>query len=180
MIVRTVATAIVLGAALLNSFDSSADPTVTTDEDLVKVDVDALLMNEEDRSVLLVLKPGGEAEAKRVLPLVIGFEEGRSIFIAFRKITAPRPMSHDLMKKIIEEYGGSVVRCVITKMEGETFYADLRLKRGGREFSMDSRPSDAVALALRSNAPVFVRKEVMERHGVDPSKPAKTEKPLKT
>jgi bifunctional DNase/RNase len=84
------------------------------------------------------------------------------------------------MKMIIEENGGSVAGVVITKMERETFFAELRLKRAGREFVIDCRPSDAIGLAIRSGAPVFVRREVLTRHGVDPASPDKSDRPIKT
>ena len=182
MIYRAVTTLAVLLLTVQTPFNITADKTPTSD-DLVKVEVATLLLNEEDRNFVLVLKPeqtNTTLDARRVLPLVIGLEEGRSIGVAFHKIGTPRPLSHDLMKTILEEYGGSVAGVVITKMERETFFAELRLKRAGREFTIDCRPSDAIGLALRSSAPVFVRRDVMTRHGVDPSNPDKTNKPIKT
>jgi len=185
MICRAVTTLAVLLLTVQTPFNSSADRTVPAD-DLVKVEVATLLLNEEDRNFVLVLKPEqtnttpNAADARRVLPLVIGLEEGRSIGVAFHKIGTPRPLTHDLMKSIVEEYGGAVTSVVITKMERETFFAELRLKRAGREFTIDCRPSDAIGLAIRVSAPVFVRREVMTRHGVDPANPDKSDKPIKT
>lgn len=185
MFFRVVTLVIVLLLTAVNSVDSGADKARAS-EDLVKVEVATLLPNEQHGNVLLVLRPEqkdarvDKAEARRVLPLVIGVEEARSIYMIFSNLAAPRPLSHDLMKKIIEEYGGSVVSCVITKMERATFFAELRLKKDGREFVVDSRPSDAIALALRSNAPVLVRRSVMIEHSVDPAKPEQPEKTLKT
>lgn len=188
MIFRAVTSVVILMLTAVNSFDSQADK-VRAGEDLVKVEVATLLPNEQQGNVLLVLRPdqkggrddkAGEVEARRVLPLVIGIEEARSIYMIFSKLAAPRPLSHDLMKRIIEEYGGSVVSCVITKMERATFFAELRLKRDGREFVVDCRPSDAIALALRANAPVLVRRSVLIEHSVDPAKPELPEKTLKT
>ena len=186
MICRAVTTLVVLLLTVQTPFNASADKPLTGD-DLVKVQIATMLVSEEDRNFVLVLKPEqtsvsmpGTADARLVLPLVIGLEEGRSINVAFHKIGTPRPLSHDLMKMIIEEYGGSVASVVITKMERETFFAELRLKRAGREFIIDCRPSDAIGLALRSNAPVFVRRDVLTRHGVDPANPDKSDKPIKT
>ena len=185
MIYRAVTTLAVLLLTVQTPFNITADKTETSD-DLVKVEVATLLLNEEDRNFVLVLKPEQASatpdagDARRVLPLVIGLEEGRSIGVAFHKIGTPRPLTHDLMKRIVEEYGGSVTGVVITKMERETFYAELRVKRAGREFTIDCRPSDAIGLALRSGAPVFVRRDVMTRHGVDPANPEKADKSIKT
>lgn len=185
MIGRAVTTALVLVLSICLSFDSPGS-RVSSSEDLIKLEVATLVLSDEDRSVVLVLKPiqasleDKAEEARLVLPLVIGIEEARSIGVAFHKIGVPRPLSHDLMKKIIDEYGGSVVSCVITKMEQATFFAELRLKRSGREITIDCRPSDAIGLSLRSNAPLYVRRAVLLQHGVDPSKPDQPSKPLKT
>ncbi|HLG16229.1 MAG TPA: bifunctional nuclease family protein [Blastocatellia bacterium] len=181
---RALTTAAIFLASAFTSSDVRSAFQKPSD-DVINVDVATLLLNDQDRSVLLVLKPhdsgpAAGSAAANVLPLVIGLEEARSIGVAFQKVPTRRPLSHDLMKTIIEQYGGSIVSCTITKMEQETFYAELRLKRDGRELTIDCRPSDAIALALRSSAPVLVRRSVMLMHGVDPSKPEKTEKPLKT
>jgi bifunctional DNase/RNase len=186
MIGRAVTTALVLLLTIFSSFDSPGGKVASSD-DLIKLEVATLVLSEEDRSVVLVLRPVKEGlreeaeEARLVLPLVIGVEEARSIGVAFHKLGVPRPLSHDLMKKIIDEYGGAVVSCVITKMEQATFFAELRLKRSGREMMIDCRPSDAIGLALRTNAPVYVRRPVLLQHGIDPTKTDQPpSKPLKT
>ena len=180
MIGRTVATTFILLLSVLTGGDRSTEKTEQA-SDLVKVQVATLLANEEDHSVLLVLKPEEPAgQKRRVLPLVIGLEEARSIYIAHNNVAVPRPLTHDLLKTIIEQYGGLVTGCVITKMERATFYAELRLKKDGRELTLDCRPSDAIALALRAKAPIYVARSVMEQHSVDPNKPDQTEKPVKT
>jgi bifunctional DNase/RNase len=186
MISRAVTAALVLLLTICSSFDAPGGKASSGD-DLVKVEVATLAITDEDRNVVLVLRPvkeglrAGAEESRLLLPLVIGMEEARSIGVAFHKIGVPRPLSHDLMKKIIDEYGGAVVSCVITKMEQATFFAELRLKRDGRELTIDCRPSDAIGLALRSNAPVYVRRAVLLQQGVDPSSPTQQpSKPLKT
>lgn len=170
MIFRAMATALVLAASILTSFDGAADRQNSADES-IKVDVANLLITEEGRGVVLLLKPASDSVARKVLPLVIGLEEARSIGVAFHKVQAPRPLTHDLMRTIIQEYEGSVESCVITKMENQTFYAELHLKRSGRDVTLDCRPSDGIALSLRSNTPVYVSKSVFDKHAVDPSKP---------
>jgi uncharacterized protein len=180
MTFRATATIFILILSLLSGGDSPSGKTAQA-SDLIKTEVAALVMNEEERSVLLVLRPEASGgQKRRVLPLVIGLEEARSIYVAHNDVSVPRPLTHDLMKMIIEQYGGSMIGCVITKMERATFYAELRLKKDGREITIDCRPSDAIALALRAKSPIYVARAVMDQHGVDPNKPEQTEKPVKT
>jgi bifunctional DNase/RNase len=181
MIHRATATLVLLLISIATSFDSGGKASAAGD--LIKVEIMTLLTAAQGRGVVLVLRPeqnAREAEAQRVLALEIGLEEARSIGVAFEKIQFPRPLSHDLMKKIIDEYGGTVADCVITKMENSTYFAELHLKRGGRQITVDCRPSDAIALVMRTGAPIFVRKEVMEKYGVDPYKTEKAEKAMTT
>lgn len=174
MMFRALATALVLAASIFTSFDGASDKQPYGD-DSIKVEVAKLLMSEDNRGVILLLKAESDPAARKVLPLVIGLEEARSIGVAFHKVQVPRPLTHDLMRTIIQEYEGSVESCVITKMENQTFYAELHLKRSGRDMTVDCRPSDAIALSMRSNAPVYVRKSVFDKHAVDPSKPTTSE-----
>jgi len=174
MMYRAIATLLILLVSITTPFDSGSN--TRANDDLIKVEVMTLLLTEgQGRGVVLVLKPeqaapaGREAAPPRVLALEIGFEEARSIGVAFEKIAFPRPLSHDLMKKIIDEYGGTVSDCVITKMENSTYYAELHLKRGGRQITVDCRPSDAIALVMRSSSPIFVKRSVMEQYGVNPN-----------
>jgi bifunctional DNase/RNase len=167
-----VTTILVIGSILTWSdpYSSKSSPS-----DLVAVEVAALLAPEQTRSVVLVLKPrdadsSNAPEMKKVLALAIGLEEARSIGVAFHKVLTPRPLSHDLMLKIIEGYGGSVSSCVVTKMERDIFFAELHLKRSGHEFTLDSRPSDAIALAMRAGAPIFVRRALLAEQGVEPNR----------
>jgi bifunctional DNase/RNase len=180
MLGRTLVTVVVLLVSFLTPVNRSANKPASAPE-AVEVEVSRLMMVDESRSVLLLLKPASSDSGfgPKVLPLVIGLEEARSIGIAYHKMTAPRPLSHDLMKRIIEEYEGSVENCVITKMENETFFAELHLKRGGRDLTIDCRPSDAIALAMRSGAKLLVRRPVFEKHSVDPANPPASEKKFK-
>jgi len=181
MMYRAAATLVVLLVSLTTSFDSGGKTSAASD--LIKVEIMKLLNVPQDHGVVLVLRPEQaprDGGAERVLALAIGFEEARSIGVAFEKIQFPRPLSHDLMKKIIDEYGGTVTDCVITKMENSTFFAELHLKRGGRQISVDRRPSDGIALVMRTGAPIFVRREVMEKFGIDPYGADKPEKAITT
>jgi len=98
----------------------------------------------------------------RILPIFIGITEARSIEWALQGIEPPRPMTHDLMVKILKKFGMRVEKVVITNLEDNTYFAELYLKQGKKKKIMDSRPSDAIAIALRVNAPVYVMEEVFE------------------
>lgn len=111
--------------------------------------------------LLLLEELGGE----RVLPIFIGTPEAAAIAYALQGVQAPRPMSHDLMGHIISALGGQVFSVEITELVNGTFYANLRLVRQGEEIVVGSRPSDAVALALRVGAPILVSDDLMEAEG---------------
>jgi len=98
----------------------------------------------------------------RILPIFIGEAEARSIEWALTGIVPPRPMTHDLMVKILEKFGMEVEKVVITNLEDNTYFAEIYMKQGKKRKVMDSRPSDAIAIALRVNAPVFVIEDVFD------------------
>ncbi len=107
--------------------------------------------------VLLEDKKGGG-----LLPIWIGPAEAQAILLQLKGITPPRPMTHDLLKNVIGGLKAKVVRVVITELKGGTFYARIQMKSPGRSFSIDSRPSDAIALALRAGAPIFAKAKVLK------------------
>ncbi len=111
--------------------------------------------------LLLLEEVGGD----RSLPIFIGAPEATSIAYALQKVETPRPMSHDLMGHVIEALGARVVSVEITDLRDNTFYATLRLDRDGEEIEVSSRPSDAVAVALRVGAPIRVSDELMAAEG---------------
>jgi bifunctional DNase/RNase len=116
---------------------------------------------------ILLLRPR-QPSLNRMLPILIGVAEAQSIALALARKHTPRPMTHDLMKVLLDTFGASLKRVEIVRFEGKTFYAQLRLSRGGVEMEpVDARPSDAIALALRCNAPIGVAEEVYEKGGVD-------------
>ena len=181
MIQRVLITCVAGVLLIINALHIQSAKPEASDQKLVKVEISRLLVDQEVGGVILVLKPVVEGKplddalSKKVLALVIGVEEARSISVSFFKVRVPRPLSHDLMKEIIEEYGGTVSRCIITKMEKETFFAELYLNRGGEEVMLDSRPSDAIALSLRTGCPIYVSQSVMIKNGIDLTNPDKRE-----
>src|SRR5438552_18371015 len=103
-----------------------------------------------------------EAEGEhRVLPIFIGAMEATAIAFALQGIVTQRPMTHDLLKNVLEEIEVQVDRIVITELREGTFYAIIQMSRNGSRYEVSSRPSDAIALAVRANVPLFAQEEVL-------------------
>jgi bifunctional DNase/RNase len=103
-----------------------------------------------------------DSEQERVLPIWIGPMEGNAIAIGMEKVNTPRPMTHDLMKNLLDEFKVEVVKVVVTDLKDDTFYAVIHLSVDGKEREIDARPSDAIALAVRVEAPIYCAEKVME------------------
>ena len=108
----------------------------------------------------------GEMEGNRRLPIIIGAFEAQAIALELEKIQPPRPMTHDLLRDTFEAVGGEVVAVVIDELRDGTFFAKIRYRHESEEGQLDARPSDAVALAVRVDAPIFVAPEVLEEAGI--------------
>jgi bifunctional DNase/RNase len=110
-----------------------------------------------------------EAEgAGRVLPIFIGGPEATAIAFALEEVETPRPMTHDLMKDLLDEIGARIERVTVTELRDATFYAEIVISSAGTVHSVSARPSDAVALAVRFGAPVFAEEGVLEEAGRAP------------
>ncbi|MCX7620618.1 MAG: bifunctional nuclease family protein [Acidimicrobiales bacterium] len=109
--------------------------------------------------IVLLRETGGR---RRVLPIFIGGPEATAIALALEGIVTPRPMTHDLMKSLLDELGASVQLVVVTDLVDGTFFAEIRLEAGGEVHVVSSRPSDAIALAVRTGAPIFAEEAVVE------------------
>ncbi len=103
-----------------------------------------------------------EEEGERSLPLWVGFEEASAIAMEIKKTPRPRPLTHDLLKNVIVATGYEVIEIEITELRENTFYARLRIKKDGEELLVDSRPSDAIAIALRTGCRIMVDEEVIK------------------
>ena len=108
----------------------------------------------------------GEVGGNRRLPIIIGAFEAQAIALELEKIQPPRPMTHDLLRDAFLEMGGEVVDVVIDELREGTFFAKIRFVRDGRECYLDARPSDAVALAVRVDADIYVTPAVLEEAGI--------------
>jgi len=107
---------------------------------------------------ILILR---DEEEKRSLPIWVGLAEANAIALELEKIPTPRPMTHDLIKSILEALHARVIKVVVNDLRDNTFFAVIHLQLGSTEITVDSRPSDAIALALRVAAPIFVEEEVV-------------------
>jgi bifunctional DNase/RNase len=117
-----------------------------------------------------------EKDADRYLPIWIGVFEANAIALKITGMSPERPVTHDLMANTLGELGISVSRVVVTSLSEEVYYARLHLSQNGREVDVDSRPSDAIALAVRFDCPIFVATDVFDRAGIIPEKEEGEEK----
>lgn len=106
-------------------------------------------------------------EGNRFLPIWIGHREAEAILLKLQNAATPRPMTHDLVTEILEQIGAQVVRVAVTELRESTFYALVTIQQDGSEVEVDSRPSDAIALAVRAEAPIFVADEVIEESAIE-------------
>jgi len=127
---------------------------------LVQMKVEGMLFDPRSNMYILLLK---EVDGSNTLPIWIGKPEADSIALAMGKVETPRPLTHDLVKNIADGLKVKIAKIVITEIQDNTYYALLCLNDGKKETYVDSRPSDAVAVALRVSAPIFVEESVLEQ-----------------
>jgi bifunctional DNase/RNase len=139
-------------------------PSASEGKDDLEVTVKGVDLNPAGGSSMVVLVDLNDETA---LPIMIGFPEARAIGLKINDIKTIRPMTHDLMNNILGRLKAKLVRVVINKVKGDIIYAILYLRLKGSEIQIDSRPSDAIALALRAEAPIFVSTEVLKAVGVE-------------
>lgn len=131
---------------------------------LIQMKVEGLLFDPRSSMYILLLK---EIDGDGTLPIWIGKPEADSIALALGGVMTPRPLTHDLIKNLLGSIKIRIVRVVVTEILDNTYYALIYLSDGKREIPVDSRPSDAVAVALRVNAPIFVEEGILERKSTD-------------
>jgi len=131
--------------------------------DPVPMDLVGIRIELPTNTPILLLR---EHDGDRYLPIWINTPEATAIALAHDGIRPERPLTHDLVASLIEELGAQVSEVVVTELRGGTFYADLRLKVGDDIHSISSRPSDAVAIAVRTDAPVFASRDLLDEAGV--------------
>ncbi len=116
-------------------------------------------MDPSTNAPIVLLK---DIESETMIPIWVGPFEANSIASEIEKVAPQRPMTHDLLRNVINQFGGEVRRVIVTELRDNTFYAVIEIAAGDRAILIDSRPSDAIALALRVDCPIFVREEVIE------------------
>jgi bifunctional DNase/RNase len=107
------------------------------------------------------------AEGNKFLPIWIGHPEAAAILMKLQSQAPPRPMTHDLLSDMLDQLGASIVRITVTELRENTFYAQITLQQDGGEIEIDSRPSDAIALAIRAEAPIFAADRVIEESAIE-------------
>jgi bifunctional DNase/RNase len=127
---------------------------------MVKMEIKGLLMDPVSNMPVVVLRDSTNGV---FLPIWVGIFEANAIALQMEKISTPRPMTHDLLKNLLSELDAKVERIVINDLRDNTFFARIHLLRGDTRWNVDSRPSDAIALALRVDAEIFVEEEVLEK-----------------
>ncbi len=133
--------------------------TQLTDESEVEVRIRGLMMDPSTRMPIVVLN---DLAGEVVLPIWVGLFEANAIALEIEKATTPRPMTHDLLRSAIACLNARVTRVVVGALREDTFHATIWMDQGGEVVALDARPSDAIALALRSDCPIFVSKQVFE------------------
>jgi bifunctional DNase/RNase len=131
--------------------------------DAVPMDLVGIRIELPTNTPILLLR---EHDGDRYLPIWINTPEATAIALAHDGIRPERPLTHDLVASLIEELGAKVNEVIVTELRGGTFYADLRLQVGDDIHTISSRPSDAVAIAVRTDAPVFASRELLDQAGV--------------
>ena len=125
----------------------------------IEVRIRGLMMDPATNMPIVVLKDVG---SDTVMPIWVGIFEANAIAIEIEKVAAPRPMTHDLTKNLMRHMNGRLEKIVITDLRDDTFFATLWIRQGAELMTLDARPSDAIALALRADCPIFVSEQVMQ------------------
>ena len=127
---------------------------------LIEMQVKGLMIDPVQSVPIIILR---DADNQRALPIWVGPVEANAIALQIENVSPARPMTHDLLRNLLEELGATLTRVIIADLRDNTFYAYLELHRGGEVQFLDARPSDAIALAIRAKAPVFVDTRVLEQ-----------------
>ena len=132
---------------------------------MIEVIIDSIRVSLMSQYRVVILKDGN---SDRYLPIWIGPCEADAITIELQDMPPQRPLTHDLLRSMIRELGGQVVHILINDLRSDVYYARIVIDVGGKQIEVDSRPSDAIALAVRAKAPIFVSETVMERAAIEP------------
>ena len=141
---------------------------------MIEVTVEKLGLDSSTNSYVVILREKG---GNRLLPIWIGQPEAESIVMEINGVRPPRPLTHDLCKRLITRLGGSLRRVQITKVQENTYYAELHISRGEDVIQVDARPSDSIAIALRLSAPIYAQESLLTAIAVEEAEEAEEEGP---
>ena len=130
---------------------------------MIEMTIESIRVSLRNYQRVVILR---EKESQRYLPIWIGAPEADAIAVRLQEQAVSRPLTHDLLSNVIQEFGGAVKFVVVNDLENDTFYARITVEHDGRTLEVDSRPSDAIALAVRADVPIYVDESVLDRAGV--------------
>lgn len=125
----------------------------------IEMTIKGLMVDPITNTPIIILR---DKDGQRVLPIWVGMFEANAIALQIENVTTPRPMTHDLLKNVIQDLHGRIEKIVVSDLKENTFYALIYLRVNGDTIAVDARPSDAIALALRARVPIFVEEEVID------------------
>jgi len=134
-------------------------------EDMIEVVIDSIRVSLMSQQRIVILR---ERDAERYLPIWIGVYEAESITIALQEVEVARPLTHDLVKNVFNQLNARVVRVEVIALREDTFFGNIVAETDGRTLNIDSRPSDALAIAVRAHVPIMVARSVMNTAGIVP------------
>jgi bifunctional DNase/RNase len=130
---------------------------------MIEMSIDSIRVSLMNYQRVVILK---EKESERYLPIWIGPAEADAIAVKLQGATVPRPLTHDLLRSVIETLGANIDYILVNDLKSDTFYAKVMLSIDGRQVEIDSRPSDALALAVRADVPVYADESVLDKAGI--------------
>jgi bifunctional DNase/RNase len=139
---------------------------------MIKVFIDSIRVSLMSQLRVVILK---DPESGKYLPIFIGPCEAEAIAVKLQNVSVERPLTHDLLKSVIAELGGRVQHIIVNDLRQDTFYAQIVVDQNGQNRIIDSRPSDAIALSVRLDVPIYVAESVMERAGIMPDEEVESE-----
>jgi bifunctional DNase/RNase len=139
---------------------------------MIEVTIDSIRVSLMSQHRIVILK---DVASDRYLPIWIGPCEADAITVELQEVEVSRPLTHDLLKSVVSEMGAEVVQIVINDLRNDVFYARIVVELNGRRLEIDSRPSDAIALAVRVHVPIYVEESVMERAASTPEQEVESE-----
>ena len=130
---------------------------------MIEMTIDSIRVSRMNYQRVVILK---EKLAKRYLPIWIGPAEADAVTVKLQGVTVPRPLDHDLLNSVLDSLGAAIASIIVSDLKSDTFYAKIILSVSGQQVEIDSRPSDALALAVRTDAPIFAEESVLDKAGI--------------